>query len=68
MALGAVHPQVSARQREIGFPVVENIVRSPGRMTSQARRVAVSIAIHTSVVVIRFRVGMAGNTRKLRVI
>lgn len=33
VALGTIHPQVRARQREIGLSVVKNIVRISGRVT-----------------------------------
>ena len=59
---------VRAGQGEVGFAVIEPVVSLAGRMAGQAGGTVVGIAVHAIVVVIRFRVGMAGDAGKFGVI
>lgn len=55
-------------QGETGFAVIEPIVSFPCRVAGQTGRTAVRIAVHAIVVIISFRIGVAGGTGKFRVI
>ena len=68
MAIEAGRSQMRAHQWEFGLAVVKAIVLTPGRVTGQAGRAAVRITIHAVVVIICFRVLMASDTSKFRVI
>ena len=48
--------------------VVKNIVRTPGRVTRKTSRTVVRITIHPIVVIVRFRVDMAGRAGKFRIV
>lgn len=62
MALNAVCCQVRPRQRKTGIVVVKSIVAAAGRVTSQTSRVVVSISVDAIVLIVRFRIRMAGRT------
>ncbi len=68
MAVEAGRIQMCAHQWEFGLAVVKAIVLTPGWVAGQAGRTAVRITIHAVVVIIRFRVLMASDTSKFRVI
>ena len=65
MALGAIHGQVRAREGEIRFAVVKHIGRTATRMTRQASRAVVRIAVYAVVLVVGGGIGMATGTSEL---
>ena len=48
--------------------VVKNIVRTPGRVTGKTSRTVVRITIYPIVVIVRFRIGMAGRAGKFCIV
>ena len=68
VALNAFRFQVAACQGEICTVVVEGVVRIPKRMAGQAGQVVISITIHSGVLFICLRVGMAVGARELGIV
>ena len=68
MAGDTVRGRVCSGQWESGIVVIEGVVRIPCRVAGKTGRAVVGIPRYTHVVIIRFRIHVAGGTGKLHVV
>lgn len=68
MALQTIRTGMCSGQRECGQTVIKHIICTARGMTGQARGAVVGVAGHAIVVIVRFRIHVAGDTGKLGIV